>query len=323
MDVLTIGAATRDIFLQTAALHVGASLESATGVVGCVAMGSKVTVEKMVLASGGGATNAAVTCAHWGLSTEALVRLGDDEPGHAILQELHQAGVQTGRVRRVRGGQSGYSTLLLAENGERTALVFRGVSGEWSRDDLPTALGATMLYLTSLGGNLEVWHTLLTMAKREGVRVFANPGQAELSAPVAFRTLLPSIDCLLLNLEEGRQLAQLPQSDALSVARALGAATPLVLITDGPRGAYGLSHTEGAWYAASTGAPSLSRTGAGDAFGSGVAVALQRGAPIAEALAAGTLNAEAVIQHIGAKHGILPIYPSAQDIARITVKKIS
>lgn len=323
MDVVTFGAATRDVFLRTSALHVGTSVESATGVVGCVAMGSKVDVEELVLASGGGATNAAVTFARLGFTTEACVRVGEDEPGHAILQELQREGVQVARARRVRGGQSGYSTLLVAENGERTALVFRGVSGAWTVDDLPTALGAKVVYITSLNGNLEVLHRLCALAARERAFIACNPGHGELSAPDAFRTLLPSFHLLLCNLQEARLLAKLPTADAPTLARALGSATPLVVITDGERGAHALSHTEGLWYAPTTGAPSRSRTGAGDAFGSALVVALQRGAPLAEALAVGTLNAESVIQHIGAKQGILSFYPTTQDIARIRVIKCS
>jgi hypothetical protein len=51
--------------------------------------------------------------------------------------------------------------------------------------------------------------------------------------------------------------------------------------------------------------------------------ALQQGASLPEALAVGTLNAESVIGHIGAKLGILPNYPSQLEIAKIKVQKLT
>jgi sugar/nucleoside kinase (ribokinase family) len=323
MDIVTLGAATRDVFLKTPDLHVGPSLESVTGFVGCVAMGSKVAVEELVLGSGGGATNAAVTFAKFGLKTEAIVRVGEDEPGQAILNELKAVGVEVRRGQRVRGAQSGYSTLLLADNGERTALVFRGVSGEWSKDDLPAAWGSKALYITSLGGNLEVWHLALAQAARENIFTAANPGQGELSAPETFQKLLPSLNLLLLNLQEARTLLKDSSLDPLSAARKLNQKTPYVVVTDGERGAWGVSQTEGGYFASPTGRPAVSRTGAGDALGSGLVAALQQGASLPEALAVGTLNAESVIGHIGAKLGILPNYPSQLEIAKIKVQKLT
>jgi len=63
-------------------------------------------------------------------------------------------------------------------------------------------------------------------------------------------------------------------------------------------------------------------TGAGDAFGSGYAAAILKHYDIRTALAVGTLNATGVVQHTGAKVGILRAWPTANEISRVKIKKM-
>jgi sugar/nucleoside kinase (ribokinase family) len=97
-----------------------------TGIGECVALGTKIDVDQIVHTTGGGATNAAVTFARLGFTTAAVCRVGEDKAGEEIVWDLEGDGVDTSLVKKIAGGQTGYSTLLTAPSGERSVLVYLG-----------------------------------------------------------------------------------------------------------------------------------------------------------------------------------------------------
>ncbi|MEK7139518.1 MAG: carbohydrate kinase family protein, partial [Patescibacteria group bacterium] len=218
--------------------------------------------------------------------------------------------------------QTGYSTLLTAKNGERSILVFRGASSAFNASDIPwKKLECKWLYVTSLGGNLELLQRIVAQAKKEGTQVALNPGRAELRRAVDMRELLSSLSVLIVNLEEAQMLSESETKDGAKLANLLARPGLTVIVTDGPRGAHAVADGR-TWFVRTSSAKSISRTGAGDAFGSGLVASLARGAEIDEALRVGTLNAESVIQKVGAKAGILSKWPSKKHLATIVVKPI-
>lgn len=322
-DVVTIGAATRDVFLLSNAFQLIASPKFSTGLGECVALGSKIELESAVLATGGGATNSAVTFAQLGFATATIARIANDEAGMAIIADLEAHKVHTGLLRKIAKGQTAYSTLLTAKNGERSVLVFRGVSSSFEKRDVPAAaLKAKALYVTSLGGNLDVLRYILSEGQKQKATIALNPGRGELQQATKLRELLRFVDVLIVNLEEACQLIEQPKAKPIEAARALSEYCGTVILTDGPKGAYAV--TGGVtWFARPNQTKSISRTGAGDAFGSGTFAALLRDSTIDEALKVGMLNAEGVIQKFGAKAGILRAWPKAAALRNVSVKKVS
>ncbi len=321
-DVITVGSAVYDVFLLSKQFQLLRSARFESGVGECVSLGSKIDVDEKTESTGGGATNAAVTFARLGFDAAAVCRVGDDVYGGAILADLERAGVDASFVRRVRGGETGFSALLTAENGERSALTYRGVSADFTKADVPrAALRAPWFYVTSLAGNLDVFAKIAKEAAKTGGKIAWNPGGKELTqGPDAIRPLLTHVAVLMVNREEAAKLTG--ERDPAAAWRALGAGDHLTfIVTDGDKGAYAFRH-DGAWFSGTTGSPSVSRTGAGDAFGSGVTAALMKGLPLPDALQIGTLNAESVIRHVGAKTGILKAWPSKTARAAVPVKPL-
>ena len=258
-----------------------------------MALGSKIEVSDLVLTTGGGATNAAATFGSLGFRTAAICRVGDDSPGKDVVEDLSRFGVSTHLVRRVMGGETAYSTILTMKDGERTVLVYRGTSSEFVARDIPdTALKNTKwIYLTSLGGNLGLAKKLITSAHKAGVKIAWNPGRKELEGGLkAFAPLLPMVDVLNMNLEEATLLTG--KKKLVDIFKLLHNDGLVRLVTDG------------------TNVKSVSRTGAGDAFGSGFVAALIKTADLIEALRVAMINAESVILKHGAKNGILTTWPS-------------
>jgi ribokinase len=322
LDLITIGAATRDVFLVSKEFQIINSDKFITGQGECVALGSKIDVDEIVFSTGGGASNAAVTFAQLGLNTSMVAKIGRDEPGQAILSELTARKVGTELIRISPKEHTAYSTLLTAKNGERSVLVYRGASSSFAMSDIPwKKLQSRWLYITSLSGNLELLQKILAHAKRHNIKVALNPGRGELKRAVELRELLSSLSVLLVNLEEAQMLTESSEKDAVKLAKQIAYPGLHVVITNSHRGAH--AYLDGqTWFSKTSGVKSVSRTGAGDAFGSGIVSALAKDLPLDTAMRVGTLNAESVIQKFGAKTGILTKWPSKQQLATISVKPV-
>ena len=78
-----------------------------------------------------------------------------------------------------------------------------------------------------------------------------------------------------------------------------------------------------AYYIPSVGHTPKNLTGAGDAFGSGFITGwIKSRGDIRYALRLAAFNADSVVQHVGAKVGILKKYPSTHELNKLTIKPI-
>ena len=320
-DVITIGAGLRDVFLVSDAFVALKSKKFSTGVGECLALGTKIELENIVLTTGGGASNAAATFGSLGFKAAAMCKVGDDSPGRDVKLDLKRFGVNQRLVKTVKG-DTGYSSLLTMKDGERTVLVYRGVSAKFTPADIDWgSLESTRwVYLTSLGGNMTLTKRIIREAHKAGAKVAWNPGSRELKKGMkAIRPLLPMIDILNMNLEEAKMLTG--KKDLKAIFKALHNDEMIRLVTDGTNGSY--AHYNGQTvHAATTKAKAISRTGAGDAFGSGFVAGIMKTLDIGEALQIGTLNAEAVIQKHGAKNGLLTAWPNTKKLSAIKIKSL-
>lgn len=290
-DVVTIGAATIDAFIWSAAFKQIKSGAFSTGVGECFSLGSKIDLSKLEIATGGGATNAAATFANLGFKTACVTRLGMDLFGDGIVADLKTRRIATDFIVGDAKEHTGFSTILVMPSGERTVLTYRGASEHFRLTDIPT-VKARWFYVTNLAGRLDVLRKVVATARRVGAKIFWNPGKADLElGRTKLAPILRHVGILDMNKEEAEMLGPV-KFDCIRI------------ITDGTKGAH--AYWNGRHYFAKTsGVKSVNRTGAGDAFGSGFLAAWMKRPDIKSALALGTKNAESVIQKIGAKTGLL------------------
>jgi len=322
-DIITIGSATRDVFLASKNFQLINSSKFSTGVGECVPLGSKVEIETVVRTTGGGGTNAAATFASLGFNTAVITRIGDDDAAEAVMNDLINFKIKTTLVNKIKKGATGYSVLLTAKNGERTALVHRGVSKEFQTKDVALGkLKSKWVYMTSLAGNTTLALKVVKAARKNGTLIAFNPGGGELRKGLkVVKPIMQHLTLFNLNTEEARELTKDTTSDIKKLCEKLAMPGLTIIITDGSNGAY--AHLDGiTWYARTQGKKALSRTGAGDAFGSGTVAALAKGMGIDDALKIGMINAESVIQSYGAKIGIINKWPSKAALKKIKVKLI-
>lgn len=122
---VTVGAAVQDVFLSNSDAFAPVCINPDT----CfqVGIGLKGRCQHDIFGTGGGATNAAVTFARQGHEVQFMGAIGRDPAGQVVLEELDRENVDTTLVSSDTHS-TGYSVLLVAPNGERTILTYRGAS---------------------------------------------------------------------------------------------------------------------------------------------------------------------------------------------------
>lgn len=312
-DVITIGTASRDVFLESPTLKVlkdPAHLKKLgfeTGEAECFALGAKIEVLRPVIAAGGGAVNAAVTFRRQGLKTAAVVRVGVDEAGDAIVSFLKSERVTPMPIRDKKKGTA-YSTILLTPGGERTILVYRGAAHDIGKKELKfKALHARWAYIVTGATPLTTLEALVLYLKRKGVKVALAPSRHHLEMGYAkLKTVMRNADVFTLNREEAALLTGADYRRERRIFRKLDEWIPgIAVMTDGRRGAY---VSDGVYFYRSGIFPEKQlkdRTGAGDAFGSGFVAGLIKKNDICYALRLAAANAMSVVEAVGANTGAL------------------
>ena len=302
--ILTIGKATQDVFLKSDEFD---PHKEGKMMYTHLPLGLKMEVEEVTFATGGNATNVAVTLARQGLDVSYMWPLGHDPASETVLRELDHEGINTAHVVRNDYYQAGYSTILIATNGERTILNHRGVSTDASGKDLDLAAieKADWVYPTSLAdGGIELLSKIINTAEKSGTKVMLNPAGPELAEPAKLKGLLESVEILCVNKEEMSMLVEGSTLEELAV-HALNY-VKVAIVSDGPNG---LVATDGKTIVKAgmyEDVKVIDRTGAGDAFASGFLSQWVQGKSLAESITFGSANSTSVIRYIGAKPGILP-----------------
>lgn len=307
-DVVTIGAATRDVFLRSADFRVIKDRRFLSGQAECIALGTKINIANMILSTGGGATNAAATFAKLGFRTAFIGKIGADDDGRAVLRDLQQRNINTTLVARDPEYQTALSVLLSTHHHGRTVLVYRGASQHLQmRDFSARSFSTRWAYLTSLGSEFGLFCDLIRSFRKKRIPLFCNPGSGELEHRKKLLTVIAHVPVVMLNREEANRLAGTTGLSVPAVLKRLRKAlTGVLVITDEANGAW--AHAQGRSFHSGVHRQIrvVERTGAGDAFGSGfLSGLLMREGDLAFALQLGTANAESVMQKIGAKNGIL------------------
>ena len=231
--ILSIGAAVQDVYLKG---KLFTPKKEGKELVEEFELGSKNELEGVVFSTGGGATNAAVTFARQGLHSMYMGKIGHDVAGKAILDDLHTDGVDTTLVGYSKEFGSGYSCVLLAPNGERTIMSYRGASSHYSvtHSDFHD-VEADWLFITSLEGNFELLETIFAYAKQKNIKIAMNPGKKELESKAKLKKLIPQLTVLSMNKEEMSELYEGKTIEDL--VKAANEHVHYVIVTDGPKGA--------------------------------------------------------------------------------------
>ena len=322
--MLTIGAATRDVFIQSKRFQKMEDPSAPTGFDACFPLGAKIDLDNVVFDTGGGATNAAVTFSRFGLNTTCAARIGDDSGGREIEERLKKEKIDISNLQIDKKLSTGYSVIILAGSGHRSILVYRGTSQhlkgaaiKWDK------IKPTWIYLTSLAGNEPLLKQIFAQAKKRKIHVAWNPGNKELA--LGLKKLTPWLlqsDFIFFNREEAASLAETAPRNLESIINRLGnLPRQALIVTDGPNGAY-VQARSSTWFAPTWKVKAVNTTGSGDAFGSAFTATAIKTGNLDTALRASMINSQAVITQMGAKAGLLKSMPTASQLKRVKIKEV-
>jgi sugar/nucleoside kinase (ribokinase family) len=303
LDLITIGDPTIDTFLKIHDAHLALTLQPGQTQI-CIDYADKIPVDELHRSPGGSCVNAGVAAARLGLRVGVYGVTGADPEGDSIRTELDAEGINTSLMAVDHRHTTNASTALVFR-GERTLFVWHQPRSY----HLPELPPAAWIYATSVGPRGPAVNRLHKAVRchleRNPCRLAFSPGTHQLR--MGARTLSPLLrasDLLLLNRNEARELTHVDDQPKalLEALHVLGPKT--VVMTDGAHGSYAF---DGYRYLR-TGVlpvPVVDRTGAGDAYGATVMVALQLGRSLAVAMAWGTVQAANVVGLFGATPGLL------------------
>jgi ribokinase len=256
------------------------------------------------IAGVGNAPNAAVAAALLGLKSSLVAHVGADEAGKETIASLKAHGVDTSFVKAEEGKQTNLSYILWY--GEERTILRRHENLSYA---LPDIDGPKWVYFSAVGASAgSFYDDFATYVEAHPEVKFAfQPGGNEVSLGTKLSRFYKRADIFFCNVEEAGQIlgiTTLGISELLKRMKELG--PKIVVITDGPKGAYAYDGTtmyQQLPYPDPK--PPHERTGAGDSFASTAAVALALGLDLPTALQWGAVNAMSVVQHVGAQKGLL------------------
>ena len=308
-DVVTVGAAVLDIFMRSDKFQVVQSGDLPGGIAMCQVYGGKMEVEEVTITSGGGATNTAVSFAKKELKTAIIAEMGNDPQALLVHKDLEEVGVETRYLVQEADETTAVSVILIAHDGGRSIMVHRGAAAMLDKTDIPLVdIETRWLYISSLGGNMELLTELILWAKQKHTRVALNPGLKEITQRDKLIRLLKDVELVFVNREEAKELWGIDFSDDTlwKSTQPLPGAYGTV-ITDGARGGKISLNGKVSFYKGEILEDVVDSTGAGDAFASGYVAAVAYGKTYDDAIQWGMKNAMGVLRYVGAKKGLLTL----------------
>jgi sugar/nucleoside kinase (ribokinase family) len=313
-DIVTFGSAAQDVHIKSKAFKIlQDEKDFATGQGICLPFGSKIDVEAIEFASGGGGTNTAATFAKQGLKVAYCGAIGVDVAGLEIVRELKHLRVDTRFVVKKKEKHTNHSIIISSASADRTIMIYRGASDLLCDKDIKwhKIKKTKWFYLAPLTDTAcDVFGSLISFAKGNNIKVACNPSKQQLTLPVdELRKIFSKIDVLFLNQEEASLLTKVDYKDEIEIFKKLDELCPRVVIMT--KGGEGVIVSDGKYLYSAPGSGKIETkivdtTGAGDSFASGfLSDYIRTNGDIEKAIQLGLANSLANLTKVGAKSGIL------------------
>lgn len=280
------------------------------------APGETVTGGQFVMAPGGKGANQAVAAARQGGQVTFVAKVGQDMFGDQAIEGYQKEGIVTDLILRDAENHTGVALILVDDQGENLISVASGANHALSVEDLEAAaerIKAADLVMLQLEIPLDVVRRTVELAAGAGVPVILDPAPAPDSPLDA--ELLANVTYLTPNESEATGLTGIEVTDEPSARAAadklLQAGAKNVIITLGIRGAL-VAGPDRAIMVPSHTVEALDSTAAGDAFNGGLAVALARGEPLADAVRRASLVGALSVTRMGAQ----PSLPTEEQVKK-------
>jgi len=304
-DLIAIGDIVVDTFIKLEKANIHGIPDSENYEI-CMPFAEKLPYEDVFISPAvGNAPNAAVSISRLGLSTALVSNIGDDRDGGDCLASLKKDGVATEFVI-TNSGMKTNQHYVLWYGADRTILI----KHEIYPYTLPEINHPKWIYFSSVNETAFPFHYVVAdyLDTHPKIKLAFQPGKFEIKmGKDKLERLYKHSKLFICNVEEAEKILGLEETEIkelLTKMRDLG--PEIVVITDGPKGAYSYDGTEYLFMPIYPDPkPPYSRTGAGDAFSSTIVAGLIAEKTLAEALAWAGINSMSVVQQVGAQRGLL------------------
>lgn len=205
----------------------------------------EVFVSNLDLLSGGAAANTAAACAHLGLKSAFLGKIGQNDTfGKKILEDFSSSGVDISLIIYSNDSGTGSAYVALKENGDRRIYAHSGAANLLQKEDIQKLdiEKTNVVFLSSLR-NMEPFIQAAVLARELNIPVILNPGMLIIDQGVkAMMPLLEKIFILILSKREFDTLFDGDQESGLDLLSKTG--IKIVIITLGSEGALAWNGTE-------------------------------------------------------------------------------
>ena len=265
--------------------------------------GETVFAETFLTENGGKGANQAVAAARLGAKVSMIGRVGSDDFGQQILQNLRAESVNTDKVSKDSETGTGIALITVDAQSQNTIVVSSGANMNCGKPEighLESLLGSVDCLVLQNEVPYEVNLQAARLARENKIPVVWDP------APFVTGTqeLIKHVDFLTPNQNEAELLANCEITDEKSIHNAFlkikESSDAVCLITMGEDGVYFLSGP-GINQIPSFLVDSVDSVAAGDAFTGGFAVALSEGETLRSAARFGCASAALATTKLGAQ----------------------
>jgi len=218
------------------------------------------------------------------------------------MEVFRKEGVNLDYVKTQKESGSNFSVVVNV-GAERTILVYH----EKREYKLPELAETKWLYFTSLGKGHDLLHRQIPeFIKKSGAKLAFQPGSHQLrEGKEGLREILEVTEVILLNKEEAAGLLG-SKGEMKELLKNLASLGPkIVVITDGVNGSWSFDGKTVRLAGIFPESETVERTGAGDAYSTAFVAGLISGEEVGQAMRWGSANASSVVEHIGAREGLL------------------
>ena len=273
--------------------------------------GETISGEDLQVIPGGKGANQAVAVARLGASVSMLGRVGKDNFGDFLLNNLKSNNVDSQLIQR-DDASTGTAIIIVDSDGQNSIVLSAGANGKVNDADVNSAsFSDYKLLLLQLEIPLQTVLSAAKHAQENGLRVILNPAPAKQLPD----ELIALADFLIPNETELSLLTNIPINDMNSTEQAARALLEIgaknVIVTLGSKGALIVTEAQ-VTHVESYKVNVLDTTAAGDAFIGGFATALLQDQSLEEAVrygcACGALAAT--------KFGAQPSLPKKDEVEK-------
>lgn len=310
-DIITFGSASEDIFVFSKDFF-NKKL--------CFPLGEKIEMDKIMIHTGGGGTNTAATFALQGLKTAYCGSIGDDYAGYSVTLALKQFGISSDCVDTIKGKTTNHSVVLSKKEKGRVILVYRDASSYPPKNLDLNKMKAKWFYLAPLAQEMaKKTKEIIKYAKRNKIKVAFNPSKEQIEMmKVDLKSYLENIDVLIMNKKERELL--FGKKPAEKIFQDLKGIFNGIFATGGNKKMHFFDGKNIFKIRIKKPKKITDKTGAGDAFGSGLVAGLITKKNLTSAIELAFANTAACLREWGAKEGLLK---KGERYKKVKIEKIT